>query len=136
MLHLYSKGCEYAIQALTTISRKECRDGFSIRSVCEKAEIPEFFTRKVFQALVKNRVLTAKRGPGGGYRFNKNPEKVSILSIIHAIDGKQVFDRCVIKNVRCEDEEHCSLHPMWMRTRADLIKQLEKRTVAELIVRS
>ncbi|MBI2095925.1 MAG: Rrf2 family transcriptional regulator [Candidatus Omnitrophica bacterium] len=133
MLRLYSKGCEHAIQALMTISREECRRGFSARLICRRAGLPEFFTRKVFQALVKSRVLTAKRGPGGGYRFSKDPGKVSILSVVYAIDGRNAFDKCVVQDNKCDHKGRCSLHPMWMKTKASLIRQLGSRPVAGLI---
>ena len=134
MLHLYSRGCEYAIQALTHLSRRECRDGFSVRSVCRKAALPESFTRKIFQTLVKNGILAAKRGPGGGYRFKKDPDKISLLSMIHAIDGKRAFDKCVIKDIPCDRTERCSLHSKWMKTKDSLIKQLADSTIAQLII--
>ena len=133
MLHLYSKGCEYAIHALSNISRAECRSGFAVKSVCKKAGLPEPFTRKIFQTLVKNRILIAKRGPGGGYRFKKDPEKISVLSIVYAIDGKNTFDKCVAKNNQCDSGKNCSLHPMWKKTKNHLINQLKKSTVAELM---
>lgn len=133
MLHLYSKGCEHAIRAMMNIRPEECRSGFSVHSICGKAGLPESFTRKIFQSLVKCGVLAAKRGPGGGYRFRKDPAKVSLLSVVYAIDGKDVFNQCVIKDARCGRIEHCSLHPIWMKTKASIIKQLKDSTVAQLI---
>lgn len=133
MLHLYSKGCEYAIQAISHITLEERRKGFSLRPLCKRAGLPESFTRKVFQTLVKNRLLTAKRGPGGGYRFRKDPRKISLLSVIYAIDGKGAFDQCVVKDEKCCQAVSCSLHPMWFTTRENLIRELKKNTVAELI---
>ena len=134
MLHLCSKGCEYALQALTTLDRRECRDGFSVGSVCRKAGIPEPFTRKVFQILVKRGVLAAKRGPGGGYRLKASPSKTTILSIIHAVDGRGVFDKCVMKDRKCDETGHCALHEHWQRTKSGLIAQLQGSTVADFII--
>ena len=136
MLHLYSKGCEYAFRALMRVSRRECREGFSVKAVCRKARLPESFTRKAFQSLVKSRVLAAKRGPGGGYRFMKDPRKVPILRIIHAIDGRDGFDKCVLKDSKCDNGNgFCSLHPMWIKTKAGLIREFQQSSVAELIIR-
>lgn len=133
MLNLYSKGCEYALRALSTVNRDQCRDGFSVRAVCESAGLPESFTRKVFQALVKHRILVAKRGPGGGYRFRKDPADISVLNIIHAIDGKDAFDKCVTQDHECDRTDYCSLHQMWTKTKSTLIKQFQESTVAQLI---
>lgn len=134
MFHLCSKGCEYALRALMQVNLRECREGFSVKTVCRKARLPESFTRKAFQSLVKRRVLSARRGPGGGYRFTRDPRKVPILRIIHAIDGADAFDRCLMKDFKCGGNGGgCSLHPMWIKTKAGLIREFQKSSVAELI---
>ena len=133
MLHLYSKGCEYAIQALTVIRLKESRSGFSVKSVCKNAKIPESFTRKIFQTLVKCHILAARSGPGGGYRFQKDPTKISLLNFICAIDGKDTFDKCIIKDFKCDQSNYCPLHPMWVKSKNNLMKELNSSAVAKLM---
>ena len=135
MLLIYSKGCEYALRALAEIPAKEKVSGFSVKSVCKAAKIPESFTRKVFQTLVKKRILGARPGPGGGYRFRKDPRQVSILDIIHAVDGNNAFEKCVIKDFKCDEKNFCPLHPMWMKAKATMLKELDTNTVAGLINR-
>ena len=133
MLLLYSKGCEHALQALTQISLEQKISGFSVRSVCRAAKVPESFTRKVFQNLVKSGILAARRGPGGGYRFRKDPTQVSVLDIIYAVDGKDAFEKCVIKDFRCDKKNFCPLHPMWMKARENMIGELKKSSVSGLV---
>ena len=135
MFLLYSKGCEYAIRALTEIPHKQKINGFSVKSVCKAAKIPESFTRKIFQTLVKNRILVARPGPGGGYRFRKDPSQVSVLDIIHAVDGKDAFEKCVIKDFKCDEKNFCPLHPMWMKAKTSMMDELKKNTVSHLVKR-
>lgn len=132
---LYSKGCEYAIRALAKIPLEQKTSGFSLKSACRAAGVPESFTRKVFQNLVKSRILVARPGPGGGYRFRKEPGRVSILDIVHAVDGKDAFEKCVIKNFKCDEKNPCPLHPMWMKAKASIIRKLRENTVSGLIQR-
>ncbi len=133
MLHLCSKGCEYVIRALSEIPVKESRNGFSVKTVCRRAGVPESFTRKAFQTLVRFRLLSAQTGPGGGYRFRKDPKKISILKIIRAVDGKDVFEKCVVKDFKCNPRSHCSLHPLWSKTKNSIIKDLDGSSVAKLM---
>jgi Rrf2 family protein len=132
MLHLYSKGCEYAILALTEISPKRGVGGFSVKSACKAAGIPESFTRKIFQSLVKSQILDGRPGPGGGYRFRKDPSQISLLDIIYAVDGKNAFEKCVIKDFKCDETNHCPLHSMWLKAKSSMMKDLKKSTVAGL----
>lgn len=132
-MHLHSKGCEYAIRALTVVSLEESERGFSVKLVCKKAGIPESFTRKIFQALVRSEILAARSGPGGGYRLRKDPRKTSLLDVICAVDGEDAFKKCIIKGYECDQRNYCSLHAMWTKTKARMMKDLDSSTIAELM---
>ena len=133
MLKIYSKGCEYAIRALSRIHQNDYRKGFSVNIICKRARIPVWFTRKIFQALVKHSILITKRGPGGGYRFKKNPSRISLLSIVEAIDGEDVFKKCVLGRSKCNDLKSCVAHFIWRKARVTLISKLRSTTIKQLM---
>src|SRR3990167_5153539 len=124
MLRLYSKGCEYAIRCLLHIKESDCRNGFSLTTICRRAHTPKWFSKKIFQTLSRKGFFTAKRGPGGGYRFKLPPEKVSVLEVIEAVDGKGAFTKCIVRNSSCDSASNCSLHPFWKKLRSALIIEL------------
>lgn len=133
MFRLYSKGCEYAIRALTHIGPANSDDKFQAKSICEKAGIPESFTRKIFQALVQAGFLKASRGPGGGYALAKEPDTVSLLEVIKAVDGAETFSGCIMGLDECSGENPCPLHSVWSVAKEDMLDQLESRTVLDLL---
>lgn len=133
MFRLYSKGCEYVIRALAQVNAVGDGKCFSVKEICEKADLPEWYTRKVFQALVREGLLKASRGPGGGYKFGVPPGKISILRMIQAIDGKHVLDQCIMGSGECKDRDPCPLHKKWVKIKAGLISQLRSVTIQELI---
>ncbi|MBI4387646.1 MAG: Rrf2 family transcriptional regulator, partial [Candidatus Omnitrophica bacterium] len=132
MLQIYSKGCEYVIRALSCMDQKECKHGFSISNICQKARIPVWFTRKIFQSLVKQGVFMSKHGPGGGYRFKKDPKKISLLTIITAVDGDALFKTCILGRPHCNSENPCSVHSSWGKTREKLISKFRSITIKDL----
>lgn len=133
MIKLYSKGCEYAIRALMHIEDGEGSQRFQAKDVCEKAKIPEAFTRKVFQALVQGGFLKALRGPGGGYVLTKKPEDITLLEIINAVDGITNYNNCVMGLEECNLENPCPLHDLWATTKAQLVERLESKTLRHLL---
>jgi Rrf2 family protein len=133
MIQLYSKGCEYAIRVLTHMNQTDCERGFSVQSVCKKARTPESFTRKIFQTLVKHRLLHVKRGPGGGYYFPSPIHQISVLQLVQAIDGKDTFKKCALGRPQCSGRNACAIHPIWEKTREKLIAELGSTTVNQLI---
>jgi Rrf2 family protein len=133
MFRLYSKGCEYALRALLQFAPAAGNERFQAESICRKADIPESFTRKVFQSLVQGGFLTAFRGPGGGYTLTEDPSRITLLRIIQAVDGVDTFDSCVLGLPQCGSEKACPLHEVWYSAKQRLIAQLRETTLQDLL---
>jgi Rrf2 family protein len=132
MLRLYSKGCEYAIRGLIHCAPRRNRSNITIKDVCRKAGIPEAFTRKMFQSLVKKGIVLAVPGPRGGYRLGRPAREINILDIIRAVDGEAALDTCLMGLRRCNDRNACALHTTWKKAKRNLWPALKARTLSDL----
>lgn len=131
MFRLYSKGCEYAIRGLMHLHNEQ--DSIvGIEEISARAQIPEHFTRKMFQVLARNGILSATSGPNGGYRLARSPEKVSLLEIIEIIDGAESFDACVLGLPVCDDRSPCALHNAWSKAKKSLLPDFRGTSIADL----
>jgi Rrf2 family transcriptional regulator, iron-sulfur cluster assembly transcription factor len=133
MFRLYSKGCEYAIRALVHSAPTKERSHFPARQVCRKAGLPESFTRKTLQDLVQKGFLKAVTGPGGGYALTRAAKDITILSVIQAVDGPEVYSGCVMGLSVCSDGKSCPMHETWKGARTHLLDALGSKTLQDLI---
>ncbi|MBI4971037.1 MAG: Rrf2 family transcriptional regulator [Candidatus Omnitrophica bacterium] len=133
MFRLYSKGCEYVIRALALVNASKEGRCFSVKDICRKARLPEWYTRKVFQSLVRNGYLEASRGPGGGYTLKVHPSKISLLNMIRAVDGKDVLDQCMMSSGKCKNKKSCVMHNKWIRIKESVVRELKSVTVQDLM---
>ena len=133
MFRLYSKGCEYALRALAHLNPDDVGERFQAKQVCDAADIPESFTRKVFQSLVQGGFLTAVRGPGGGYVLTRAPEDISIPRVIHAVDGQETFSACILGLDQCNSRKPCPLHHTWAEVKRELIEKLESVSLLDVM---
>ncbi len=133
MFRLYSKGCEYAIRALMCVAPKEKGERFQAKDICEKAGIPEPYTRKIFQALVQAGFLQAVRGPGGGYELTKHPGQISLHDVIRSVDGEDTFNGCVMGLPDCGGDSPCPLHDVWEEALGHLLSRLKSVTLLDLV---
>jgi Rrf2 family transcriptional regulator, iron-sulfur cluster assembly transcription factor len=133
MFCLYSKRCEYTIRALTCVLNDAKRRGFLVKDICRRAKVPEPYTRKAFQKLVQSGFLKALRGPGGGYRLSRDPGKISILELIKAVDGEDMFEQCVLGLSRCGDADPCPIHETWKNVKSKVIEELGTKTLKQLM---
>jgi Rrf2 family protein len=152
-MKLFSKASEYAIRAMLKVAETDSFDGFSPKEICAEAEIPEPFGRKVLAEMVKAQIIEGTRGPGGGYSFLLDPAAISLLDIVHAVDGPYAFaecpmglrcearkadgsfracDKCNIPNPNCGLDHICPMHNLWKETRRSVIQHLDSPTLRDI----
>ena len=132
LFQLFSKKCEYVLRALLCAAGDDGTKRFRARDICKKARIPEPYSRKVFQSLVQGGFLRAVLGPGGGYELKRNPSQITLLEVIHAVDGDLTFRKCLLGLSRCGSTP-CALHAVWGGIREGLIARLDSLTLSDLV---
>jgi Rrf2 family protein len=129
---MFSKTCNYGIRAVLYIATQERdRQFIPIREISEKLDISFHFLTKILQRLTQTNILVSFKGPNGGVAFARSPESITLMSIIHAIDGHGLFTECVMGLEHCGDDNPCPLHQHWREVRGDIKKLFEETTLAE-----
>jgi Rrf2 family protein len=83
-----SRASSYALHALAFMAQqKDHAKPIESHSIAAARSIPERVLLKSLKPLASARILFSVRGPNGGYRLAKTPEKISMLEIIEAVDG-------------------------------------------------
>ena len=127
MTHLYSRGIEYALRCLQLMAQNPAIPR-TVVELCEEAQLPEHFTRKMLQPLVRAGYLKSNRGPGGGFLFAVPPEKITLKNVVEGIEGKTRKKYCLLGG-----SAPALLDKRWTEI-WDLSEQLlVKTTVADLI---
>lgn len=132
MFKLYSKGCQYALRALVLFVSEPETKRFQAADICERLDIPEPFTRKIFQSLVQAGLLAAHRGPGGGYSLVRDPRDITLLEAIQAVEGPDTFSQCVLGFSSCNAHNPCPLHDVWLKSKRNLLDNMGSTTLHDL----
>jgi Rrf2 family protein len=84
-----SRSAGYAIQALAAMASQGDNGRFVGSHITAGAEgLPDRFLLKLLGALVRAGILHSVKGPNGGYRLARPANKVTLLEIIEAVDGR------------------------------------------------
>lgn len=59
-----------------------------IATVAERREIPVQFLEQLFSTLRRAGLLVSQRGVKGGYRLARDPEQITVLEVVQALDGR------------------------------------------------
>jgi DNA-binding IscR family transcriptional regulator len=58
---------------------------------------------------------------------------IKIKEIFLAIEGADLFDRCIFWGERCADADPCPMHTRWKPVRKQMIDMMEETTLADLL---
>lgn len=122
----------YALQALGCL---EAAPGASrqIREVAEATGVPRPYLAKIFNALGRRGLVTAKRGYHGGVSLARPAEQISLLEIVEAVEGAEWISPCLLNMVGCGPDSGCPTRALWQRIRGEIVAELSKLTLAEMI---
>ena len=93
-MNLTTKG-KYAVTAALDLAINEKQTAFlKIADVAERQSIPPSYLEQIFNNLRKANILSASRGPKGGFRLSRPSDEIMIGEIITAVEKRMDATQC------------------------------------------
>jgi Rrf2 family protein len=83
----FSHQVHYAIYGVFDLAYNGRGESVQVRVISERQSIPARYLEQIFQRLRRARIVTGKRGPGGGYQLSRDPGEITVREIIEAVEG-------------------------------------------------
>lgn len=83
----FSMQAQYAICGVFDLAYNGGNSAVQVREVSARQGIPLRYLEQLFRRLRQAGLVASKRGPGGGYKLTRPPEKISIREIVEAVEG-------------------------------------------------
>jgi Rrf2 family transcriptional regulator, iron-sulfur cluster assembly transcription factor len=130
---MFSTSCHYGLQAMIYIALHSSEEeNVDLGKIADNQDIPKHFLSKILQVLVKHKLLTSMKGPKGGFKLNAPADEITLIEIIEAIDGLDVFHQCGIGFKQCDDNHPCPIHHDFKPVRDKVEKLFIEKTLQEL----
>ncbi|MEX0648981.1 MAG: Rrf2 family transcriptional regulator [Balneolaceae bacterium] len=130
---MFSTSCHYGLQAIIYIALHFSEGkNISLTEIADEQEIPRHFLSKILQLLVKHKLLISMKGPTGGFSLSRPPEEITLIEVVEAIDGLDMFTQCGIGFKKCDDNHPCPIHHDYKVVRDRIQKLFETKTLLEL----
>jgi Rrf2 family protein len=130
---LFSKSCEYAIQALLYLAHKEeTGQPVLLREISDSLRIPHHFLNKVLQQLTRAGILVSLRGVSGGFSFARHAGEITMGDVVKAIDGDHFLGKCMLGFPGCADDNPCPVHDQWKQAKHIILDIMSTKSIAEL----
>jgi FeS assembly SUF system regulator len=128
-----SKKADYGLIAVKHLAMHRSENhACSANEIAEEYGISTTLMAKVLQKLARNTLVAAKHGSMGGYQLAKDPERISALDVITAIDGPVLITSCVTSHGNCDASSKCSVREPLRRVNESVMNVLSTVTIAQM----
>ena len=121
---------EYALRAVVYLATNPGAP-ISRNEIAEATCVPSEYLTKVLQELDRAGIVTARRGPGGGYELSIEPDKASVYDVVDAISGVPRIQECPLGIAA--HLQLCPLHKRLDHAAALVEKAYRDTKIAELV---
>jgi Rrf2 family transcriptional regulator, iron-sulfur cluster assembly transcription factor len=129
---LFSRQCEYALQAVLFLALKKKGEATSIRELTKQLKTPYHFMAKILQDLTYKGLLKSGKGHNGGFTLAVPATEITFLHIIEAIDGMDFMNNCVVGFGDCNSKTPCPLHDKWGPARDAMYDMIVSKNIAQM----
>jgi len=89
---------------------------------------------KILKSLVRAHLLSSVRGAKGGYVLVQAPEKITVASVITALEGPISLTECSSTDHSCDQVSACQIGNNWRLVNQTVQKALESVTLADMML--
>ncbi len=127
-----TRQADYATRAILYLARVGKGERIATSQVAKEQKIPPSFLAKIISQLSIAGLLHTSRGARGGISLSRDPEQITLLEVIEAIDGPIQLNMCVERGGVCVYEDNCPLQPVWCDAQSELVTRLRSTTFWQL----
>ena len=127
-----SKKADYGLIAVKHLAKHRDEHACSANEIAEEYGISATLMAKVLQKLARQSLVAATHGSSGGYQLAKDPDQISALDVISAIDGPVLITSCVTSHGVCDATERCSVREPLRRVNESIAQVLRSVTISQM----
>src|SRR5512144_947989 len=128
-----TRQADYAVRAVLHLARMGNTERAATSTVAKEQNIPPSFLAKIISQLSIAGLLHTSRGARGGVTLARDPQEITLLEVVEAIDGPIQLNECVGENGLCTFDKDCPLRPVWCEAQEDLVQKLRAMNFAQLL---
>jgi len=122
---------EYALTTMLHLASVKDKGVTKISDISKTRNIPDSFLMKIVIELVKAGLVVSLRGKNGGLHLARPPNKISLLDVFEATEGKLQLCSCLINPKFCDKKSWCQVRNVWDEAQIAFSNILQENTLAD-----
>jgi Rrf2 family nitric oxide-sensitive transcriptional repressor len=128
---MLSQTTEYALRLVVQLAGQRGTPA-TIPELARRTRIPEGYLAKVLRQLSRAGLVRSQRGPNGGSVLARDPEEVSVLDVVQAVDPLKRIETCPL-GLRSHGANLCPLHRRLDQAIASVEAAFRASSLAEIV---
>jgi Rrf2 family protein len=126
-----SQTVEYALRAAVYLA-DQAPAARTTEQIAEATRVPHAYLSKVLQSMARGQIVTSQRGLHGGFLLARQPDQITILEVVNAVDPVQRIRECPL-GFPSHGVNLCPLHRRLDDALASVEKAFRDSTLAEVL---
>ncbi len=134
MIRLSTKG-RYGTRLMLNLANhyNNGSEAIILRNVSEEEDISIRYLEQIIIPLKIGKLVKSIRGAGGGYTLARDPSKIKLSEILHALEGSCCLVDCVDDKDYCNRTSICAPFDIWSEASSLLKNYFENLSLQNLI---
>lgn len=134
-MKISTKG-RYGLRAMLNLAINNGSGYTTLKTISKREEISEEYLEHIFSILRRANLVKSIKGSRGGYILADKPSKISIASILYALEGDlSIADNIIDDNKTYNSIDYCLKINVWDKINTEVAKVIESITLENLISR-
>ncbi len=126
-----SQTVEYALRAVVWLA-ENAGHAQTTQQIAEGCRMPASYLAKVLQPLARSGIVTGQRGLGGGFVLSREPDSLSVLEVVNAVEPVQRVRSCPL-GISAHGTDLCNLHQTHDNVMAGVEKAFSNQSIGDLL---
>lgn len=129
---MLSQTVEYALRAVVFLAARP-GSPHKTHEIAKTTQVPASYLPKILQSLSRAGLVSSQRGLRGGAALTRNPDEISLLDVVDAVDPIRRIDICPL-SLKSHEKGLCPLHRRLDEVYAATRKSFRDTSLSELLV--
>ena len=124
---------DYALRMMCCLARHYGNGTVSVRMLAKQEDVSYQYACKILQKLHESGLVDSQMGPKGGYKLSKEPELITILEVIRAMQGAITVNTCTLEKGLCDRQENCPLNGQLCMLQTQIDQYLKSVSLIDIL---
>jgi Rrf2 family transcriptional regulator, cysteine metabolism repressor len=126
---------QYALRAIVELAKRVGAGPVKVSEIAAAQAIPRRVLEVILGQLKGSGLVTAKRGYHGGYVLLREPNQITVGTVIRFMQGEpdpKDCQNCVFK-LQCPTDHECTFASLWNRVNEAIFTIFDETTIQDLV---